>query len=291
MLFALRHRRLRGGFTLIELLVVIAIIAILIALLLPAVQQAREAARRTQCKNNLKQIGLAIHNYHEQFGTFPMASHWRGKFYSTFTAILPQIDQSPLFGTYNPAVSYSNPLNRDALSRVVPAYLCPTMVNPRNAPNAACGEFLAASSYAVSSGSESAWGPVHNGAIIGHDKGATRMRDLIDGPSSTLLVGELNYGLQNYNFTSGPCSGQHRGGVTAWGIGYPGYSIASTVGVFNSKRLITGFAEFETFRSDHIGGAHFCLADGAVRFLSENIDARLLDALATRNGREVVGEF
>jgi len=287
-MFAHPSRRFRG-FTLIELLVVIAVIAILIALLLPAVQQAREAARRSSCKNNLKQIGLAIHNYHDTHGTLPMATHWRGKFYSAFTAILPHLEQNPLFEGYDPTVRYSE--NEEIVSRKVEVYLCPTMNFPRTVPAKDCDEFLAPASYAVNTGSQSAWGPVHNGAIIGHDKGTTRLRDITDGTAGTLMVGELDYGLENYTFTSGPCEGQLRGGVPAWGIGYPGFSIGTTVGVYNSDRLITGFDEFQTFRSDHPGGAHFCLVDGSVRFIGENVDAGLLDALATRAGGEVVSEF
>ncbi len=283
----LRKRQL--GFTLIELLVIIAIIAILTALLLPAVQQAREAARRSSCKNNLKQIGLAIHNYHDTDNLLPMATHWRGKFYSAFTAILPHMEQNPLFDRYDPNVAYRN--NGNVIGQKVEAYLCPTMNFPRAVPNAACGEFMAPASYAVNTGSLSAWGPVHNGPIIGHDKGKTRLRDITDGTSNTMMVGELNYGLKNYRFSSGPCRGQFRGGVPAWGIGYPGFSMATTVGVYNSDRLITRFNEYQTFRSDHPGGAHFCFVDGSVRFIGENIDANLLDALATRAGGEVVSGY
>src|ERR1700709_2477916 len=92
-------RNRRTGFTLIELLVVIAIIAVLIALLLPAVQQAREAARRSQCKNNLKQLGLAMHNYHDTYKVFPTASGGNG--FSPHARILPYVDQAPLYGTLN----------------------------------------------------------------------------------------------------------------------------------------------------------------------------------------------
>jgi len=290
-----RHSRRQRGFTLIELLVVIAIMAILIALLLPAVQQAREAARRLSCKNNLKQIGLAIHNYHAVYRALPMATHWfsdpNWKLYSAFTAILPYVEQSSLFNKYNPNVKSSDALNAEAVKQRVSVYLCPSMTFPRPVPNTACGETRAPSSYAVCVGSTSAWGPNHNGAIVRHSDGPTRFRDITDGTSNTLMVGELDYGLKNYFYTSGPCEGQLRGGVPEWSTGYPGYSIASTVGLFNSDRLVNGFNEYETFRSDHPGGAHFCLVDGSVRFVSENIDAGLLDALATRAGKEVVREF
>jgi prepilin-type processing-associated H-X9-DG protein len=117
------------------------------------------------------------------------------------------------------------------------------------------------------------------------------MEDILDGTSNTLLFGELDYGLKNYNFTSGPCLGAHRGGVSSWAIGYPGYSFATTLGVYNADRLITGLNEFQTFRSDHENGCNFALADGSVRFVSEVVDEILLDALATRAGGESVDDY
>ncbi|NOX56928.1 MAG: DUF1559 domain-containing protein, partial [Planctomycetes bacterium] len=116
-------RNASRGFTLIELLVVIAITAVLIALLLPAIQQAREAARRTECKNHLKQIGLAIHNYHDVYATLPMATYWgdrsRGvpyKLYSAFTAILPYLDLGVVLDLYDPGASYHDPVNQATVS-------------------------------------------------------------------------------------------------------------------------------------------------------------------------------
>jgi prepilin-type N-terminal cleavage/methylation domain-containing protein/prepilin-type processing-associated H-X9-DG protein len=141
------HRRVRG-FTLIELLVVIAIIAVLIALLLPAVQQAREAARRTQCRNNLKQIGLAMHNYHDVYGSFPpgminSGGHNGGGLYefalnhTAWTMILPYLDQAPLYNLWVPEVASgwyhrnTEPLgdpmvNVPVTSTIIPALLCPS---------------------------------------------------------------------------------------------------------------------------------------------------------------------
>src|ERR1041384_123408 len=128
--------RARRGFTLIELLVVIAIIAILIALLLPAVQQAREAARRTQCKNNLKQIGLAMHNYHDAYATFPLSSSWElgpGDCFALrrwSVRILPYFEQSNLYSRWDINKGPFQSPNRQLLTNPVPLYLCPTTPGP-----------------------------------------------------------------------------------------------------------------------------------------------------------------
>ena len=133
-----KSSRQRRGFTLIELLVVIAIIAVLIALLLPAVQQAREAARRTQCKNNLKQLGLAMHNYESTYRVFPSSGEFtvRGGTYfrsftatSTFTQCLPFIDQAPIFTAWNMNVHYTNSVNAGLAKTKIPAFLCPSNGN------------------------------------------------------------------------------------------------------------------------------------------------------------------
>ena len=125
----------RSGFTLIELLVVIAIIAVLVSMLLPAVQQAREAARRTQCKNNLKQIGLALHNYHDVYSCFPNVnanSTLSGG--STFTSILPMIDGANNFNLYDINKTNSDPHNVKVTSQALPFYLCPSSPMRRPVP-------------------------------------------------------------------------------------------------------------------------------------------------------------
>src|SRR5262249_47931835 len=141
-----RYLRSHRAFTLIELLVVIAIIAVLIALLLPAVQQAREAARRSQCKNNLKQIGLALHNYHDSFGKLPLNRHSGRNLPAQFGSlgwtamILPYIDQAPLYSTINFSDQTGNlvngvQVNIDARRKIIPVLNCPSNVQPATATN------------------------------------------------------------------------------------------------------------------------------------------------------------
>lgn len=189
------------GFTLIELLVVIAIIAILIALLLPAVQQAREAARRTQCKNNLKQFGLALHNYHDTYNNFPRfvqgsiydgaGDGWRS--FSAHAMILPYIDQAPLYNqiNFNLNACCDNggaPSNNDGLlnNKKLPAFLCPSDSPPSNmgAPN----------NYAVCMGPNTGFdadinGGQQNGMFNRHQW--VGMRDIKDGTSNTIAVSEI----------------------------------------------------------------------------------------------------
>ena len=298
--------RARPAFTLIELLVVIAIIAILISLLLPAVQQAREAARRTQCRNNLKQIGLAIHNYESTYNYFPPAAFESGgsTAASTFTVILPYIDQSNTYNQYNFSGSYTDAANALVTQQVIPAFLCPSMVIPRPVPLPACDgiALYAPGSYLVCEGTGSlqsvATGifPVVMPTYFATQNRLTRIRDVTDGTSNTLAVSETSFNFANVNWTScaGDASlvGTKRWGYGAWGAGWPGRSIGNTAKPINDFATPTSILHINgQFSSMHEGGITATMADGSVRFISENINRDVFNALATRAGGEVVGEF
>ena len=293
--FSFRSRR---GFTLIELLVVIAIIAVLIALLLPAVQQAREAARRSQCKNNLKQMGLAVHNYHDTFNAFPRGD-LDGTYSKTsaFVPILPYLDEAPMYALYDFNKGNSDPLNTQVVSQVVETYLCPSAVIRRPVPITGCDtNNRAPGTYAVSSGSldpygTTAGGNANNGIFTNQGSAMTSIRNVTDGTSNTIMIGESAWNFPDYLFTSGPCAGQVRYGFTYWSSPYPLATMFTTQGPFNPKTRSGDSRRLSNFRSDHIGGVHMCLTDGSVRFMSENLDHGLLDSIATRAGGEVVGEF
>jgi prepilin-type N-terminal cleavage/methylation domain-containing protein len=328
--------RLRSrGFTLIELLVVIAIIAILIALLLPAVQQAREAARRTQCRNNLKQLGLAIHNYHDVHLMFPYA--W-GSVQETWSAlILPNIDQAPLYNTLvwdrTPAndwaaITSTSPTwpNKVACGVAVPVLRCPSAAMPdaldnSGIPNRRPASYRAVTGSLIASDDNStrpapfnvapytslefspARDPGVNGMMVG--AGSTRMRDVTDGTSNTVMVGESytdpNYvkdgqGMDYWNFFIPQIwdNGTNRCWSAGNGSGTEHTEAAGSTLVKPNSRLnpaIHGVLMEVSFGSYHTGGAFFAMGDGSVRFINENIDAILYQGLGSRNGGEVLGEF
>ena len=286
----MRARTVRTAFTLIELLVVIAIIAVLIGLLVPAVQKVRSAAARISCQNKLKQMGLALHNYHGSYQHFPTAN--TPAFGSAFTQLLPFLEQDNIERLYDYSQSPTSPPNDQITKLPIKIYLCPSMVPP------SVLQSTAISSYAACIGSNSAWSPPPDNGMIGrHDyygdpTGATTgfcFADIPDGTSNTIAVGEMGFQLKDYLFSSGANAGQVRAGNTSWPWGYASYTFGSTRVMMNTIAPSAPLLDrLETFRSDHTGGCNFLFGDGSVHFLTNGIDLPTYQALGTHNGGEVL---
>ena len=296
-----RLARRKRGFTLIELLVVIAIIAILIALLLPAVQQAREAARRSTCKNNLKQIGLALHNYHDRFSTFPPDAIWVPQSsplpplnYTWITMILPDLDQAPLYNKINFSVQG---FDQVVAGQPLQSYTFPSLQCPSDVQYSGPARFrgFGWTAYAGASG----WDEYHlrddrHGGIFRTNM-ISRIRDVTDGTSNTIIVGEVgSHGWQSGGRLGNGVNKKHRDGNG--GVGRGALIATGTWGNRGQKTMngsgnniwVSGFtspyvktptyvdhyamnAEWPGAGSHHVGGAQFVFADGRVKFISENI--------------------
>lgn len=345
----------RQGFTLIELLVVIAIIAILVALLLPAVQQAREAARRSSCKNNLKQLGIAMHNYHDTYTVFPPGvvneldgssaslcldnhGHWT---WSAF--ILPYVELGTVYDQFQVGDLRASQVMAQfetSMKSAYPAFRCPSDAgspeahNTSNSPGYAISKDPGGGNHGLSlmnyiavnnttnirvrpntgGGNDGTQGAV--GMFFENSK--IRMRDLTDGTSSTLMLGERSYRLGGVMMHAGTLfalrdhgsstcrgpngqdrnAGWNQGMMTVAGHVRDGINPALPATLSNTAQSsLRG-----NFSSQHRGGAQFCMADGSVRFLSENIDNdqetaapylidSVLEALVGIRDGHIVGEF
>lgn len=316
-------------FTLIELLVVIAIIGVLVGVLLPAVQQAREAARRTQCQSNLKQLGIAFHNYHDAHATFPpsyvadTSSPARDPVtfdgppgFAWGALLLPQVDQSPLYQQFNFSRPCWDPSQAVAAQTTLPLFLCPSDVG-RSGPfdvKDASGTTLARfarSSYVANAGQDEPWGyTTANYATIadGPMYRNSRMRpaDVIDGLSNTVFLGEHSGILSNKTWVGVvPGAAVCANDPTLFPITQCDHA-ATLVNVHSGPAIdeidpITGFAPIHPpnsplshvcqMYSGHSGGAFVLLGDGSARFISQFIHQPTWAALSSRSKGEVVGEF
>jgi prepilin-type N-terminal cleavage/methylation domain-containing protein len=211
--------RKKNGFTLIELLVVIAIIAILIALLLPAVQQAREAARRTQCKNRLHQIGFALHSYHNSYETLPpgvvnrvgpIQNQAKGYHHSWLVALLPYIDQPVLAESIDPLLSIYDEKNLKSRQIIVPVYLCPS--DPASELSLPVNNAVALSSYAGNHHHRSGAIDTNNHGVLFLNS-RVRHKDIYDGTAHTLMVGEAKRFPEDLGWASGTRACLRNGGI------------------------------------------------------------------------------
>jgi prepilin-type N-terminal cleavage/methylation domain-containing protein len=291
----------RRGFTLIELLVVISIIAILAALLLPAVQQAREAARRTQCRNNLKQIGLALHNYESAFRVFPPSSTsqidygvWSANptqyhLHSWASLILPNLDQANLYNLVNYNVSALDPINAPVAAQKIVVYRCPSYAGNdfsqeplyvRLSPRYAIRNYVALGATTIGN----LWQKPDG---VMYPQQPSHIADIQDGTSSTILVAETREQNAAAWIDGGTASLTSRRYNDGNPPSYAGAEIAlNFTPYYNSAGQ--GIDCLWAASSQHIGGAHHLFGDGGVRFLSQSISATVYDALVTRSGEEVV---
>ena len=284
------------GFTLVELLVVIAIIGVLIALLLPAVQQAREAARRMQCSNQLKQLGLALHNYHDTHQAFPYGARTKADdpdgsdLMGWHVPILPFIEQKAVYDQSDMTVNYHTGVNA-GLGRIkIEAYHCPSGTQIEaddNAVNYTTHYYGVMGPTGINPMTDTAY-PENDSYQGGFSKAGLfqidqvrRFRDVTDGTSNSLALGEISWSDRNGKETR--CYRPwHRGGragnfmVAAKNVAWP--INADETGMFNDM----------SFGSHHPGGCQFGLGDASVRFVAETINYDTLLSAASINGAETL---
>jgi prepilin-type N-terminal cleavage/methylation domain-containing protein/prepilin-type processing-associated H-X9-DG protein len=301
----------RRGFSLIELLVVIAIIGVLVALLLPAVQAAREAARRTQCVNNLKQLALATLNYHDASGAFPLGGYLQPVYTRDDSStngncwlvpVLPFLEQKPSYDAYNIQMNWGNLVNLTAHATGINTLWCPSdpsisrpAVLPADSvffaweaagyPNSVTVQFC---SYAASTGSWFVQTPpivpnweainASNNGLV-HFQSDRRLADITDGTSNTLLLGERGHGLlgpdrrDTWHWWVGPSRVMF---TAAWPMN-PQRKLSD--GSVNAGPIINANPSIFLLSASsfHPGGCNFAFADGSVRFLKDTIDSWPLD--------------
>lgn len=245
----------------------VAVVAVLVALLLPAVQQAREAARRSQSKNNLKQLGLAMHNYHDTHTSFPAGTHPNAKLkveerLSWLTDLLPYMDQAPLFNTINFEKAWNDKTNETGSKVTLQVLLNPSQPSPPVVNGFGVTNYVGMAGV----GKDAPTLPITDNrvGVFGYDR-VTRLRDIADGSSNTIMITDASKDF-------GPWS---QGGK-------------SNIRALTTKPYINGP---DGIGSPHSGGLNVLLSDGAVRFVSQDIDPKVLEALVTIHGGETIGDF
>src|SRR5262245_27504828 len=296
-LFYSRPRCAHAGFTLIELLVVIAIIGVLVALLVCAVQKVRESASRWTCTNNLKQIGLALHHHHDAHRAFPPATTTRPTLHGWGSSILPFIEQDVLDRRYDRQRNWYDPINQPVVNMQLNLMRCPSV------PGGARMESSAVDSISWSA-AISDYGVFRSVHVILLDDGyispvgsllgvmiynrPSRVTDIVDGAPNTLLVAEIAGRPERWEM------GRRVAGEKSLGAGWAD-SLNSTM--LSGYDTATGFfvgdcaincSNNGAAYSFHSGGANLAFADGTVRFLRQDIGIRMMAALVTRSGGEVV---
>lgn len=256
-----------AAFTVVELLVVVAIIGVLIAMILPALQSARESARKMTCTNHLRQIGVALQAHHEAKERFPMGGlEWRPsgdqtkRQLSWSAFLLPYLEQQNLFDMIDFAQAFDSPANANAAATILPVYVCPTSPRgPRLVEGRGPCDYGGIYGERISGRND----PPKGIMIYDQSFSSTEVRD---GLSNTLIVAE------DTRFTDGQ-----------WINGR---------NLFDQAFAINAAPAFENdIRSDHSGGANAVLADSSVRFLDQSLDLKILAALCTRAGGEAIGSF
>ena len=296
------------GFTLVELLVVVVIVGSLVALLLPAVQSAREAARRVQCQDHLKQIGLAMHNYHAGQETFPPGYLSRsldddpekvelGPGWGWGAMLLGHLEQPALLNAINFSVSMSDPASATARSSTMGLFLCPSSVGdgpamvrgfngPVILPDLASGQYVASAGQLDLEEATI----LNNGIFFRGSR--ISLRDVTDGSSGTLMAGERSRNLSDATWV-----GAVPAGLVCTKPGWPVSNCEISCGAILSATGSGGSVEIPNSRtaypddywSLHPGGCNFSFSDGSARFIRQTIAPEVFSSLATRAGGEVIG--